>query len=76
MRRLIVPFREGIEGWNRGLVLQALERSDLHEGRDRRNQMKSQPSQGAENWFQYPPILLQVRLRSVLHGLMPKGPVV
>ena len=75
-RRSIIYFREGIESRNRGLVLQFLEQDHLREGRDRRNQMTSQPRQGAETWFQHPPILLRSRLRSALRGLMPKGPIV
>jgi len=75
-QRSIVYFHEGIERQNRGFSLQALERDHLHESRGRRNQMISQPSQGAETWFQHPPILLQVRLQSTLRGLMLNGPVV
>ena len=55
-------FREGIESQNKGFVLQALERDHLCEGRDRRNQAKSQPSQGVETWFKHPPIVLWLRL--------------
>ena len=68
-QRSIIYFCEGTECQNRGFFLQALERDHLHEGWDKRNQMTSQPSQGAETWF-------QVRHQSVLCRMMLRGPVV
>jgi len=44
-----VYFWEGIEGKNRGFVLQALERDHLRKGMDRRDKTTSQPSQGCRN---------------------------
>ena len=51
VRRSIIPFHGGTKGQNRGIIWQALELSDLREGKNRRDKPTSRPSQGAETWF-------------------------
>ena len=74
-QRSILYFREGIESQNRGLVLQALERDYLGEGRDRRDQMTSQPYQWCGNLVPSSPHTASGETPLRIHVLMSNGPV-